>query len=104
MNPKNQGIDLWQRAIKVIPGGNGLLSKRPDRYAPDFWPTYFTNAKGCHIWDMDENKFVDMAQMGLGTAILGYCYDEVDNAVKEAIDSGISTTLNAPEEVALAEI
>ncbi len=103
MNLKNSGIDLWQRAIKVIPGGNGLLSKRPDRYAPDFWPTYFTNAKGCHIWDMDENKFVDMAQMGIGAAILGYCYDEVDNAVKEAIDSGISTTLNAPEEVALAE-
>jgi glutamate-1-semialdehyde aminotransferase len=94
---------LWTKAKSIIPGGNSLLSKRPDRYAPDIWPTYFSKAKGCHIWDMDENKFVDMAQMGIGAAILGYCYDEVDNAVKEVIDSGISTTLNAPEEVYLAE-
>tara|TARA_B100000315_G_C14532605_1_gene566954 strand:+ start:844 stop:969 length:126 start_codon:yes stop_codon:yes gene_type:complete len=30
-----KGQALWQRAITMIPGGNGLLSKMPDRYAPD---------------------------------------------------------------------
>lgn len=101
--PLNKGMEFWHRAIKSIPGGNSLLSKRPDRYLPDIWPTYFSNAKGCEIWDLDGNKFVDMAQMGIGAAMLGYCNDEVDNAVKKVIDSGVSTTLNPPEEVLLAE-
>ena len=103
MNKVNTGKLLWERAIEVIPGGNGLLSKRPDRYAPDIWPTYFSKAKGCQVWDLDGNKYIDMAQMGIGAAMLGYCNDVVDNAVKEAIDSGVSTTLNASEEVQLAE-
>ena len=106
MNKKNSNISgrmLWKRAIQAIPGGNGLLSKRPDRYASDIWPTYFSKAKGVEVWDLDGNRFIDMAQMGIGTAILGYSDPEVDTAVKEAIDKGVNTTLNAPEEVYLAE-
>ncbi len=99
----NSGRQLWNRAIKVIPGGNGLLSKRPDRYAPDIWPTYFSRAKGVEVWDLNGNKYIDMAQMGIGTAILGYSNEQVNSAVKEAIDNGINATLNAPEEVYLAE-
>jgi len=99
----SQGKLLWKRAKNVIPGGNGLLSKRPERYAPDIWPVYFSKAKGIEIWDLDGNKYIDMAQMGIGAAILGYCNDIVDAKVKKAIDSGISTTLNCPEEVYLAE-
>ena len=98
-----KGIKLWQRAIKTIPGGNGLLSKRPDRYAPDIWPTYFSKAKGVEIWDIDGDRYIDMAQMGLGTAILGYSNSEVNQAVKEAVDDCVNSTLNAPEEVLLAE-
>lgn len=99
----NSGLKLWQRAIKAIPGGNGLLTKRPGRYAPDLWPSYFEKAKGVEIWDLDNNKYIDMAQMGIGTAILGYADEDVDQAVKKAIERGINTTLNAPEEVYLAE-
>ena len=97
------GLRLWRKALKSIPGGNNLLSKRPERYAPDLWPTYFSRAKGCRIWDLNDNEYIDMAQMGIGAAILGYCNEEVDSAVKKCIESGVSTTLNAPEEVYLAE-
>ena len=41
----NSGIELWKEAEKIIPGGNGLLSKRPQRYLPDFWPTYYKRSK-----------------------------------------------------------
>lgn len=99
----NSGIKLWRKAVKIIPGGNGLLSKRPQRYAPDIWPTYFRKSKGVFVWDLDGNKFIDMSQMGIGTAILGYSDKDVNNAVKKAIDNGINSTLNAPEEVYLAE-
>lgn len=99
----NSGLKLWKEALRVIPGGNGLLSKRPQRYAPDIWPTYFSRTKGALVWDLEGRKYVDMAQMGIGTAILGYNDKDVNNAVKEAIDKGINATLNAPEEVYLAK-
>ena len=67
----NAGIKLWERAEQCIPGGNGLLSKRPSRYAPDIWPTYFERALGVEIWDLDGKRYIDMAQMGIGAAILG---------------------------------
>ena len=97
------GLNLWKRAAQSIPGGNGLLSKRPERYAPDLWPTYYSKSKGVEVWDLENNKYIDMAQMGIGAAILGYCDDDVDAKVKAAIDTGVSTTLNCPEEVYLAE-
>jgi glutamate-1-semialdehyde aminotransferase len=99
----NKGIKMWQRAIKALPGGNGLLSKRPDRYAPDIWPTYYSKSSGVEIIDLDGNSFIDMAQMGIGSAILGYSNPELTSAVSEAIKDGVNCTLNSPEEVLLAE-
>jgi glutamate-1-semialdehyde 2,1-aminomutase len=42
--------------------------------------------------------------MGVGANLLGYCDEDVDNAVIDAIRKGVNTTLNAPEEVELAEL
>tara|TARA_Y100000590_G_scaffold344798_1_gene394300 strand:- start:527 stop:1849 length:1323 start_codon:yes stop_codon:yes gene_type:complete len=95
--------EIWARAVKSIPGGNGLLSKRPDRYAPDIWPTYFSKAYGVNVEDLDGNHFIDMAQMGIGSAILGYAHEELNESVIEALNNGVNCTLNAPEEVLLAE-
>lgn len=94
---------MWKRAIKAIPGGNGLLSKRPDRYAPDIWPAYFHKSFGVNVEDLDGNHFIDMAQMGIGSAILGYAHPELTEAVTETLQKGVNCTLNAPEEVMLAE-
>ena len=41
--------------------------------------------------------------MGIGTNSLGYGHDEIDNAVIETVKKGNMCTLNAPEEVLLAE-
>ena len=42
--------------------------------------------------------------MGVGTNILGYCNDQVDNEVKSVIDRSNMSTLNCPEEVKLCEV
>ena len=94
---------LWKYANKIIPGGNGLLSKRPQRFSPDNWPTYYTKAKDIYIWDINGKKFTDMSIMGIGTAILGYANDELDNFIKKNISQGVNTTLNSLEEVSLAK-
>ena len=41
--------------------------------------------------------------MGIGTNILGYGNQKVDDAVRSTIDSGNMSSLNCPEEVWLAE-
>ena len=97
------GQKLWKRAKRVIPGGNMLLSKRPELYLPEFWPAYFSKAQGCEVRDIDNNVFIDMSIMAIGTNTLGYGHPEVDKSVKKIIESGNMSTLNCPEEVFLAE-
>ena len=97
------GQKLWKRAKKVIPGGNMLLSKRPEMFLPDQWPAYYSKAEGCKVWDLDDNELIDMSIMGIGTNVLGYAHPEVDEAVIQAVRSSNMSTLNSPEEVYLAE-
>lgn len=99
----SKGQKLYKRAKKLIPGGNMLLSKRPEMFAPDIWPAYFSKAKGSEVWDLDGNKYIDMSIMGIGTNILGYGNEEVDSAVAKTVADGNMSTLNCPEEVYLAE-
>jgi len=97
------GNRLYRRAKCLIPGGTQLLSKRPEMFAPEIWPAYYSRAKGCRVWDLDGKEYVDMSIMAVGACILGYADDEVDGAVVEAIRRGVNSTLNGPEEVELAE-
>jgi glutamate-1-semialdehyde aminotransferase len=99
----NKGQALWDRAKSVIPGGNMLLSKRPEMHLPDIWPAYFSRAAGVTVWDLEDRAFTDMSLMSVGTNALGYGHPSVDAAVRGVIDAGNMSTLNAPEEVALAE-
>lgn len=98
-----KGQDLWKTAKTVIPGGNMLLSKRPEMFLPEQWPAYFSKASGCRVWDLDGREYVDMSIMGIGCNTLGYGRPEVDDAVKRTVDLGNMATLNAPEEVELAQ-
>ena len=97
------GQKLYKRAKKIIPGGTMLLSKRPEMFLPENWPSYFSKAKGCEVWDLDNNKYIDMSIMGIGTNTLGYGHEDVDNAVRETLSKGNMSTFNCPEEVLLAE-
>ena len=99
----NSGQNLWKRAKNIIPGGNMLLSKRPEMFLPENWPAYFSKSKGCEVWDLDGNKYIDMSIMGIGTNTLGYSHPEVDDAVIRAVRDGNMSTFNCPEEVSLAE-
>jgi glutamate-1-semialdehyde aminotransferase len=99
-----KGIELWNRAKEIIPGGSQLLSKRSEQFLPEQWPSYYSRAKGVEVWDLDGNRFVDMSLMGVGACILGYADEDVNQAVKKAVDSGSMSTLNCPEEVELAEL
>jgi glutamate-1-semialdehyde 2,1-aminomutase len=97
------GQKLYKRAKRVIPGGNMLLSKRPEMFLPEKWPSYFSRSKGCKVWDLDGKEYTDMSIMGIGTNTLGYGHSEIDEAVMKTIKDGNMSTFNCPEEVYLAE-
>ncbi|PIE54679.1 MAG: aminotransferase class III [Dethiosulfovibrio peptidovorans] len=99
-----KSLAMQDRAKRRIPGMTQLLSKRPDMFSLGVWPGYYQKAKGCLVWDLDGNRYVDMSISGIGANVLGYCDDDVDAAVIEAIRQGSSSSLNCPEEVALADL
>jgi len=99
-----KGLELYHKARTRIPGATQLLSKRAELHAPEQWPPYYARAKGAEVWDLDGRKFVDMSYAGIGSCILGYADADVDDAVRAAIDAGSMCTLNAPEEVELADL
>lgn len=97
------GQKLWKRAKQIIPGGNMLLSKRAEMFLPEQWPAYFSRAKGCTVWDLDDKAYTDVSIMGIGTNTLGYGHPEIDAAVAKVVVDGNMSTFNCPEEVYLAE-
>ena len=97
------GQKLYKRAKESIPGGNMLLSKRPEMFLPEAWPSYFDSASGIEVKDLDGNTLIDMCIMGIGTNSLGYGDIDVDKAVSQTISKGNMSTLNCPEEVYLIE-
>ena len=96
-------LSMQKRATGRIPGMTQLLSKRPDMYSLGVWPGYFSRAQGVQVTDLDGNRYVDMSIGGIGATVLGYADQDVDDAVVAAVRSGVTSSLNCPEEVELAE-
>ena len=93
---------LYKHAKNIILGGNMLLSKRPEMFLPDYWPSYYLKSKGIYVWDLDKKKYIDMI-FAVGTNTLGYANSVIDQAVIKSIKFGNMTTLNCPEEVELSK-
>lgn len=103
MRGLNNGIKIWKKASKIIPGGNGLVSKRPYRFVPNFWPTYYKKSKGIKVKDLNNKQYIDMSLMGVGTCSIGYAIPNIDNKVIDAIRNGVNCTLNSADEYTLAK-
>jgi len=91
--------DLYRRAKRRIPGGTQLLSKRPEIQAPEQWPAYFREARGCEVWDLDDRHYYDMSTGGVGSCLLGFGHPGVMAAVQQRIRQGSMCSLNPPEEL-----
>ena len=92
----------WKKAVKIIPGGNMLYSKRAEAFLPEFWPTYFSKTNDVFVWDRDGNKYIDMI-FAVGTNVLGYNNPILEKDVIRAVKNGNMSTLNCYEEVELTE-
>lgn len=91
-----------ERSKKTIPGCAQTFSKSFSQYVQGASPVFLMKGKGCRVWDVDGNEFIDYVQ-GLLPNILGYANDEVNAAVIQQISQGHSFSLAHPLEVTLAE-
>jgi glutamate-1-semialdehyde 2,1-aminomutase/spore coat polysaccharide biosynthesis protein SpsF len=90
------------RAQKIIPGCAQTFSKGFRQHVQDVTPVYLQRGKGCRVWDVDGNEFIDYVQ-GLLPNILGYAHEDVNRAVAGQLADGHSFSLPHPLEVELAE-
>ena len=95
---------FWKQAKMYIPGGNMILSKRPEMMAPENWPAYYRKAKGCIIEDIDGNKYYDLSLMGVGTNLIGYNNKIINKKVLSVIKNGNISSLNNLHELNLAKL
>lgn len=99
----NRTQALYQHAKTRIPGGVQLLSKRPEMFAPDQWPAYFREARGCEVWDLDRKHYYDFSLNGGGGCMLGFAHPAANDAVARRLRMGVMATPNPAEEVELAD-
>jgi len=93
----NKSEQMFGRACKVIPGGVHSNA----RYIKPH-PIFFSRAKGKRIWDIDGNEYVDYF-VNHGAIVLGHTYQQVDEAVKKQMDTGLAAGYESELTVSTAE-
>ncbi len=92
---------LQPKAHRLIPGGAHTYAKGDDQY-PEQAPAFIARGKGCHVWDLDGNEFIEYG-MGLRSVTLGHSFEPVVEAAYRQMQLGINFTRPATIEVDLAE-
>lgn len=91
-----------RRAKKVIPSASQTYSKSYRYFSEGVAPAFIAHGKGSHVWDVDDNEFVDFV-MALGPITLGYNNEAVNQAVLKQLGKGIVFSLPSTLEAELAE-
>ncbi len=86
-----------------MPWGTQTNAKRPYPFFDETMPKFIERGKGCRIWDVDGKEYIDF-RLALGPVTLGYCYDEVDDAVREQMKKGVLFSMASPIETELASL
>lgn len=92
---------MLERAKKTIPLGAQTFSKSYLQY-PQESPLFVTHGQGGLVYDVDGHDYVDLVG-GLLPNILGYADPDIDFAIRQQLNSGISFSLATELERKLAE-
>jgi glutamate-1-semialdehyde 2,1-aminomutase len=98
-----EGLALWRRADRVLPGGMVYRSRSADMVGRrGVLPGFISNAAGCHAVDPDGRSYIDF--MGAnGPNLLGYRHPEVEAAARAQADQAVSASLFPPAMVDIVE-
>jgi glutamate-1-semialdehyde 2,1-aminomutase len=85
----------------LIPGGAHTYAKGDDQF-PEEAPGFIARGKGCHVWDVDGNEFIEYG-MGLRSVTLGHAFEPVVEAAYKQMRHGVNFSRPAKIELELAE-
>ena len=91
---------LQRKAPVLIPGGAHTYAKGDDQF-PECAPAFIERGKGCHVWDVDGNEFIEYG-MGLRAVTLGHAFEPVVQAASRQMQLGANFTRPAKIEVEAA--
>lgn len=90
-------------AEATIPLGSQTFSKSKTQYPVGISPLYASRAKGAFLWDIDNNKYIDLVN-ALASVTLGYRDTRVEREVSKQLRKGISLSLPTKLESQVADL
>ena len=97
---KKKSEELYERALKAIPGG--VNSPVRAFRSVGGTPLFMKSGSGCHMTDVDGNTFLDFCN-SWGPLITGHRHPEIIKAIHEQMDRSLTFGTPCEEEVLLAE-
>jgi len=88
-----KSAEWFQIAQRHLPGG---VTGNVKFYPP--YPVYLKRAKGSHVWDLDDNEYIDY-MLCFGPLILGHGHPKVMDAVRKQLDRDGTPIFGAPHEL-----
>jgi glutamate-1-semialdehyde 2,1-aminomutase len=97
----DKSLRLQKRFHKLIPGGAHTYAKGDDQF-PEFMPPYIVKGKGCRVWDIDGNEYIEYSN-GIRSVILGHAFEPIIQAAYKQMQNGINFVRPSTIELEYAE-
>jgi len=88
---------LFERAVRHMPMGVASSFQAGDPY-----PIYLKRGKGSHVWDVDDNEYLDY-HSGFGVNVAGHAHPKIVEAIERAAREGVHFAVTTETTVELAE-
>lgn len=88
MQTFTKSTEHMSAAHALIPGGAHTYAKGDDQY-PAGMAAVIEYGRGCRVWDIDGNEFVEFGN-GLRSTTLGHGFEPVLHAVRGHLDAGLN--------------
>jgi glutamate-1-semialdehyde 2,1-aminomutase len=88
---------LYERAVEHLPQGVPSSFQAGDPY-----PIYLREGRGSHVWDVDDNEYVD-THGGFGSMLVGHAHPKIVEAITRAAQTGTHFAAPTEEMVRYAE-
>lgn len=97
----NKSKELFEKSLELLPGG--VSSPVRSFKSVESTPLFISKAKGAHIWDVDQNQYIDYVN-SWGALIHGHAEKEITEAIHTAASKGTSYGAPHEGEIELAQL
>lgn len=97
-DPQSASAKLYERATKVLPGGNSRITVFHSPY-----PVYASHAAGSRVWDADGTERIDFIN-NLSSLVHGHNHPRIVKAIQAQAATLASMSMPTEREIELAEI